>query len=723
MEATPKIRKSKPWWARFLLGLLFIILAVILSTGLQFGYNMLFVKTRPDQTLTKGDDNKMNDMLHSPTAYDFTDAAAMSANFAGAIERIDDRNDCADFTANAMIRLYLEHKAELNQTNKDEIRKTLLNFKYWPKEYDRKDDSMCWWSENHQLLFAVTEYLVAREWPESTFADGDSAVNHLSEAKARINYWMEAKFTYGFSEYYSNNYYPEDIAPMANFIQFAAAEDKDMVSHMKIIMDLIFYDLASQSWKYVNESGKTYYAFMSAAGRMYMDNKSSDDTGNRLRNYIDLVMGNNGTDYESYGSNFFNCFKHMYLSKDSSGQPYYVVPDVIKAIFDDPSSEQIVKASNGLDVKELSDEGLVGMEDQKAMMQFGMEAFSNPEVIDNSIGFMNKYHLFANDMLNDFKIVNLWPLTLTHTLGALSHKLHPSTDGKAIQRGNIYTYQTPYYEMSTNQAYQPGEYGDQQQIELASLGGSLSVYTLQPMRNSSRENYWVGQGRMPYSVQDKNINLSLFTIPSKPGLLEPHVASFTHTYFPVGLFDETDLTHLSQGYVFGRKGNALIAIGAKSDSASAVFQFKNSMDGVTDDILSSDRSKIKASVKALIEASLDLRYDLILNGGSKHAYVTELSSLSAEGSLASFASRLLSNDFAFSSSDFSLSYQSNGHAYKAVYAKSFSVDSAVQNLQYQRYESSYVADGQTERKPKEISLSFLSHQLNLSYQANTRTSA
>ena len=156
------------------------------------------------------------------------------------------------------------------------------------------------------------------------------------------------------------------------------------------------------------------------------------------------------------------------------------------------------------------------------MAQLGEEAFSNPEVIDNSIAFMNKYSLFRNEMLNDFKIVNIYPLVWTHSLGALSRQLHPSTDGKAVQRGNVYTYQTSDYTLSTNQAYQPGEYGDQQQIELATLSNNVSVFSLQPMRNSTRENYWVGQGRMPYSVQEKNINVSLFTIPSKAGLLEPH---------------------------------------------------------------------------------------------------------------------------------------------------------------------------------------------------------
>ena len=157
---------------------------------------------------------------------------------------------------------------------------------------------MCHWSENHQILFAVTEYLAGREWPDATFADGKSGAEHVELAKVRIDAWMYQRYYYGFNEYYSNNYYPEDIAPMANFIQFAADEDSVMVDRMKIVMDLIFADIATQSYRYTDDNGNVQYAFVCASGRMYMDNKSSDDTGNRLRPYINLVLGN-GDEYKT----------------------------------------------------------------------------------------------------------------------------------------------------------------------------------------------------------------------------------------------------------------------------------------------------------------------------------------------------------------------------------------------------------------------------------------
>ena len=560
--------------------IIFVVALFFGSIILQFAYNFLFVKPY-EPVLTKGGDGKLTQMLYESEFLEdsyFEDVALIASNLEGAIERIDVREDCADFTANALIRFYLENQHRLAQENKDEIKRCLTGFKYWMDQYDGRVDSMCHWSENHQILFAVTEYLAGCTWPEAIFADGNTGETHVALAKERISAWMRQRYYYGFNEYYSNNYYPEDIAPMANFIQFASAADADMVARMKIIMDLIWVDIATQSYKYVDVNGRTQYAFVSASGRMYMDNKSSDDTGNRLRPYINLVL-ENGDDYKTESNRFFVCFRRMYEAK-SGGEPIYRLPDVIKEIFNDASEKQIVKSSNGITISELVADGFLGQDVEQIMMQMGMEAFSNEEVIDNSITYLNKNKLFSKEFLNDFKLVNLWPLTLTKSLGFASSLLNPSTNGKAIQRANVYTYQTPYYSMSTSQEHFAGDYADQHQINVSVLAGDLSVYTAQPMRNSSRGQYWVGYGRLPYSVQDENVNISIYTIPEKTGLLEPHIVQYTHAYFPIGLFDEVITDYLDRGYVFGRKGDTYIMLHAMSDG-NATLAFKNDIEGVT----------------------------------------------------------------------------------------------------------------------------------------------
>ena len=686
-----------------------ILISMLLgSVILQFAYNMIFVKPQEFET-TKGGDGKLTEMLFMHESLEdsyFLDTDLISKNLEGAIERIDIREDCADFTACGLIRFYIENEHRLADVNKEEIKACLTGFKYWMDQYDGRADSMCHWSENHQIMFSSTEYLVGMTWPDAIFADGKSGAEHLEMAKERISAWMEQRYYYGFSEYYSNNYYPEDIAPMANFIQFARSEDSSMVDRMKVVMDVIWADIATQSYKYTDSEGNTQYAFMSASGRMYMDNKSSDDTGNRLRPYINLVL-ENGNDYEEVNNRFFVCFKRMYRA-EVDGQPIYQVPEVIKAIFDDPSEKQIVKSSNGITLDELVEYGLVGQNVDQILMQMGMEAFSNPQVIDNSIDYLKKNKLFSNSFLNDFKLVNLWPLTLTNSLGFASALLNPSTDGKAIQRANVYTYQTPYYSMSTTQEHFAGDYADQHQINIATLAGDLSVYTAQPMRNSSRGQYWVGYGRLPYSVQDENVNISIYTIPSSKGMLEPHIVQYTHAYFPVGLFDEVNLDHIDEGFVFGRKGDSYIMLRAMSDG-EATLAFKTDVE--------SDITKIKDSVRKLIEATGDLRYDLILEGGSNHAWITELGSVKENGSFDSFVSEMLKNEASFG--DMTVFYNSGEKAFDVKYNVHFKLNGQVVDTNYARYENAYV-DGKIERGAKTMTFAFGGHSLTLNFDLGTR---
>ena len=697
-----------------------IILAVVLaffgSILIQFLYNMIFVKPIAAET-TKGGDGKLTDMLYMSDTLDdayFENTALISENLEGAIERIDIREDCADFTACGLIRFYIENEHRLKDVNKEEIKKCLTGFKYWMDQYDGRADSMCHWSENHQILFATTEYLAGAEWPDAVFADGKSGEDHVAMAKERIEAWMYQRFYYGFNEYYSNNYYPEDIAPMANFIQFARAEDSAAVQRMKIIMDIIWIDIATQSYKYVDDGGAVQYAFVSASGRMYMDNKCSDDTGNRLRPYINLVL-QNGTDYETVDNRFFVCFRRMYEA-EIGGEPIYRVPEVVLAIFDDPAQKQIVKSSNGITLEELAKDGLIGPDVDQIMMQMGMEAFSNPEVINNSIDYLNKNKLFNNEFLNDFKLVNLWPLTATNSLGWLSDMLNPSTDGKAIQRANVYTYQTKYYSMSTSQAHFAGDYADQHQISVALLAGDLCVFTAQPMRNSSRGQYWVGYGRLPYAVQDENVSISIYTIPKNKGMLEPHVVKYTHAYFPVGLFDEVNLDHMSEGYVFGRVGDTYIMLRALSDK-DATLAFKNDMPGVSAADITSDMESIKDSVRELIESSGDLRYDLIFEGGSTHAWVTELGSVEENGSFESFVSGMLAGECSFS--DMTVSYKSGEKLFDVKYDEYFKINGQSVDTDYGRYESEYV-NGKVERKSDVIVLDFAGKSLTLNFKEGIR---
>ena len=509
---------------------------------------------------------------------------------------------------------------------------------------------------------------------------------------------MEQRFLYGFTEFYSNNYYPEDIAAMSNLIQFA--RDDAMVNRMKMIMDLIWFDLASQNYRYVLADGRVYYVFLSASGRMYESNKTSDDTGNRLRNYIDYVMQPERTAaWKERRNSFFNCFRQM------ADAGYYQVPDVIKAIFDDVTP-RIIKSSQSLDVSELKGENLLGQSDNQIMMQLNMEAFTNSDVIGNCLNYLSKNHMFANSFLNDFKMINLSLLKWTGLAGPVSRILNPATNGVAIQRANVYTYKTENYSMSTAQNYHPGDYGDQQHIFTANLSNDLSVFVVQPARVPERSptpNYWVGNGRNPYSIQEKNMNISIFDVPQSPGFMEPHVVKYTHAYFPVQYFDEVDESRLADGYICGRKGKTYIAL-----IASGALHFEEFNPG--------DARQAKNVEK--LNPNLKQKYDLTLKDGRYQSWITELSCENEDGSFDAFKQRIFGNPVLFQGT--SVEYKSRGVSFHSDYKKQFTVDSVPINTEYNRHENDYVPGSITPRKPENIEFSFMGNNLLLNYNENIR---
>jgi len=403
---------------------------------------------------------------------------------------------------------------------------------------------------------------------------------------------------------------------------------------------------------------------------------------------------------------------------DEGGQPFYTVPEVIKAIFEDDSAAKIVKSSQSLDVEELAGEGLLGPSDKQIMMQFDMEAFSNSAVIDNSIRYIAANGMFTNEFLNDFKLVNIWLIRGLNLLGAVSDLLHPATDGVAIQRANVYTYITEAYSLSTAQAHQTGEYADQQSISQANLTNYLSVFTTQPAkiaRRSGTPTYWTGNGRNPYSVQERNVNISLYVPATKAGFMEPMIiAETTHAFFPVQLFDEVVETHLSEGYVFGAAEGTYIALIARYPLAFLSYE-ESTAEGNTDDML----------VRGRTGSVITQKYDLVQTGEGMHYFVMELSSESVE-TFAQFQARILANPLSFEEATGTIGYetildgQSGSTQLEAVYDQSFSADGVALDLQYERYESDYVEGGSVARKAEVMVFSFAGFTLSLDYAENLR---
>ena len=193
-----------------------------------------------------------------------------------------------------LIRIIYDYGDQIPESTRMKVDSTLLNFRYWWDEPG--GNSMCYWSENHQILFASAEYLVGQKYPDSVFPkSGMTGKDHMAKARKRVLDWMEMRWNYGFTEFYSSVYYKEDVGGMINLIDFA---DDEISKRMQIIMDLLMYDVATQNVKTM---------FISVSGRAYEGNRKGGH-GSTLGGLTDFLLGKRGENWS--GFNVWNDHNH-----------------------------------------------------------------------------------------------------------------------------------------------------------------------------------------------------------------------------------------------------------------------------------------------------------------------------------------------------------------------------------------------------------------------------
>lgn len=576
------------------------------------------------------------------------------------LDFIENRYNTSDSRIQSLLRIMYEYSDILPAVTVSSVKETLLGFKYWMNEPG--EDSMYFWSESNQILFASAEYIVGHMYPSEEFTnDGKTGEEHKEIARKRILSWLEQRWLYGFTEWYSDKNYVENIAALSNLIDFS--EDEEIIIKSKIILDLLLYDVASQSYK---------GSFVSTSGKMYDSSKKSG-TNSLIRTINQHIWGYElGEDRKGIDSNF------IFVNN-------YEVPDVIKLIGSD-SSEVVVKASNGLNITELKTEGLMGIEDEQIMMQWAMESFTNSEVISNTIRYIDKFNMFSNEFLHDLKYMNIGFLKNFGLLTMASKILNPKTNGQAIQRANTYTFKNDYFSLSTTQNYHPGEFGNQHYIWSATLSNDLSIFTSHPAKPlpnidelSDYSEYSVELGILPHSIQEENMNLSIYVVPNKQifDFKKDELVDYTYAYFPQSKFDETVI---EGKYAFGRLGDIYITLIGKND-----LNYQ----------LNSDENLIQK--------------------GKKTYWITELSSIEDE-SFENFMTRIKNNEVVFNEKSITLTYNS----YKKLdltYRGYFKVNDAIMNTEYKRFNSPYV---KADRKPNTVTIEYNGKRLHLDFYNKKR---
>lgn len=574
---------------------------------------------------------------------------------------IDMRLDCADFRMVSILRTMYSYSELISPKTTARIKNTILGFKYWMDEPG--EDSMCYWSENHQLLFSACEYLAGQLYPDDLFVNSNQkGSEHIEKAKPRLLNWLRYRFDYGFTEWHSNTYYEEDVAPLTILIDFCG--NKEICEKSKIILDLLLLDMAMHSYKGL---------FAAASGRCYEKQKKYP----LLQDTLEI-----GEFVWSFGN--VEAFDYTRITSNFILMRNYEVPEVIKRIGKDEEPVEI-KDSMGLDLKEIKRE-FADLKDisTTGMYLWAMESFTNTESIQMALKIFNEWKLGSNNFLKEMKMVNHPLLIRLGLLPLMVRILNPITQGVAIQRANSYTYKTKDYMLSTVQNYHPGEFGDQQHVWQATLSKDVTVFTTHPGcpffddndRNFS-PSYWVGNGILPHAAQYKNVHLSIYNLNKRKGFLERERLNYTHAYFPQDKFDEVIL---DKNRLFGRLNDVYIALIGKN---RLIVNEKDTSD--------------------------------ILQQGKVTYWICETGTSEAYSSFKSFCDTVGKREIKFKNGV--LEYHGR-HKLSLAYKKYFKVDDRKVRTGYNRFETPYV---NAERKPKELEIKFGDRFLKLDFDRMIRS--
>ncbi|MGI5282179.1 hypothetical protein ACQEVF_02500 [Nonomuraea polychroma] len=173
-----------------------------------------------------------------------------------ALWMIDNRADCADFEAVGLAHLW--HRAHAWEAGlRERVREAMLGFKYWIDQPGL--DAMCYFTENHQLVWHTAELLWGAALSDETFSGtGWTGAQHAAHGREMAAEWMRRKLAGGFSEFDSNAYLAIDLLALVSLVEFA--EDDEIRTLAAGVADRVLFSLAANSWRGIHgcAHGRSY---------------------------------------------------------------------------------------------------------------------------------------------------------------------------------------------------------------------------------------------------------------------------------------------------------------------------------------------------------------------------------------------------------------------------------------------------------------------------------
>ncbi|MDI7274507.1 MAG: hypothetical protein QME94_00875 [Anaerolineae bacterium] len=183
-----------------------------------------------------------------------------------AIEGINRREDCSDFNLAGLLGMMhrYRHDPSFPQALLQPLEECILGFRYWMDEPG--NDAMCFWSENHQILFHTCEILAGQLYPERTFSNaGQDGRWHREKGERMALSWLRKRASGGFREWDSNCYFEEDLLALSHLADLA--ENPQVYDLAAVVTDKLLFTMALNSFKgaFGSTHGRTYAPLIKGA--------------------------------------------------------------------------------------------------------------------------------------------------------------------------------------------------------------------------------------------------------------------------------------------------------------------------------------------------------------------------------------------------------------------------------------------------------------------------
>jgi hypothetical protein len=456
------------------------------------------------------------------------------------LNMINIRVDCADFVMPAFLSMLYLYKdsALLSKENREIIKQAILGYKYAMDDPNEDKYGVCYFTENHQALFAASEYIAGQLFPEEIFTNNRQKGSwHRDRGEGRVRQWIDWRAKLGYSEWLSNGYYSEDL--LALVLVYGLSEKEDLRKAAGKLIELTLFDIAVNAYN-GNLGASNGRAYVGPTLRPELSATSS---------ICKLFWGEGSYEAVSLGTVALAVFD-------------YQCSAAVRNVALDKSAV-INRERMSINVEDSKKYGLDPANYNDIMFYWGQQTFLHRDVIENSMklcppwlgmrpsidAHWEKYQILEKV---GFKPEVIEPLMQNSLVEGKAYD--PDIACCALTQTDIYTYKTAYYNLSNSQDFRKAKVGYQQHIWQASLGDRAVVFTNCPGSADYRDrpNIFAGNRFMPRTVQHKNVLLAVYRTPTESAHF-----FFTHLYFPQREFDQV---REEGGRIFGKRGGAYVAV-------------------------------------------------------------------------------------------------------------------------------------------------------------------